>query len=129
MIKNVGDVNRDGASDFVVGAPEYSDSFNEIYRPHGAVFIYHGKKFGEKFEKFDPQQIIMDSSKSSKGFGISAVSLPGVNGYPKLAIGTLSDEIYVYKSRPIISTNVELEIDTLSLDPKFKISDINKYVY
>ena len=151
MVKNIGDVNRDGVNDFVVGAPEFSDSFEQIYRPHGAVFVYHGKKFGEGGE-FEMKQIItpkvpvlpkISSEKpskhppnsppsstftSTKGFGVSAVSLPGSNGYPELAIGTLSDEIFIYKSRPIITTNVDLKIDRPALDPTFKAGDIKNSV-
>ncbi|XP_073401989.1 integrin alpha-6 isoform X2 [Dendrobates tinctorius] len=106
-VKNVGDVNQDGYPDIAVGAP-YADSY-------GKVYIYHGSKDGINLE---PAQIIDGRSTSTKSFGYSVAGNMDIdkNSYPDIAVGSLSDSISVFRSRPVVSIQKTIEVTPDKID-------------
>uniref|UniRef100_A0A669EW55 Integrin alpha-6 n=1 Tax=Oreochromis niloticus TaxID=8128 RepID=A0A669EW55_ORENI len=78
-VENIGDINQDHYGDIAVGAP---------YEGSGLVYLYYGA----------PDGIISSQSKKVKLFGYSLTGNLDVddNQYPDLAVGSLSDSIFVY---------------------------------
>ncbi|XP_078465425.1 integrin alpha-6-like [Lampetra fluviatilis] len=91
----VGDLNQDGFPDVAVGAP---------YDGLGKVFIYHGGSQG-----LNPKatQVIEGEAFSSpiRFFGYSLVGGIDVDGnsYPDIAVGSLSEQVAIIRSRPVVS--------------------------
>ncbi|XP_044158904.1 integrin alpha-6 isoform X2 [Bufo gargarizans] len=100
-VKNVGDVNQDGYPDIAVGAP-YADGF-------GKVYIFHGSESGINQE---PSQVIDGRNTNTKFFGYSVVGNMDLdkNSYPDIAVGSLSDSINVFRSRPVISIKKTIKV-------------------
>lgn len=92
-VENMGDVNLDGYHDVAVGAP---------YDGNGAgnVFIFHGSPKG-----LNKAQVLGGKSHNVKLFGYSLAGNMDLdrNYYPDLAIGSLSDSVFVYRARSVIS--------------------------
>ncbi len=81
-VSSAGDVNGDGYSDVIVGAPEYSNGETE----EGGAFVYYGRK------ESDPNDIsdwMVESDKESAKFGWSVSSAGDVNadGYSDVIVG------------------------------------------
>ncbi|XP_043931476.1 integrin alpha-6 isoform X2 [Protopterus annectens] len=93
-VENIGDINQDGFPDIAVGAP-YDDNM-------GKVYIYHGSRDGINMK---PAQIIDGNSLGRKFFGYSIVGNMDLdlNTYPDIAVGTLSDSVFIFRSRPVVS--------------------------
>uniref|UniRef100_A0A8C4WNB7 Integrin subunit alpha 6 n=1 Tax=Gopherus evgoodei TaxID=1825980 RepID=A0A8C4WNB7_9SAUR len=91
-VENIGDINQDGFPDIAVGAP---------YDDFGKVFIYHGSKNGINTK---PAQILDGKKSSVQYFGYSITGNMDLdrNSYPDIAVGSLSDSVSVYRSRPDI---------------------------
>ncbi|XP_075685574.1 integrin alpha-6 isoform X1 [Rhinoderma darwinii] len=106
-VKNVGDVNQDGYPDIAVGAP-YADGF-------GKVYIYHGSKDGIIQE---PAQVIDGRSTNTKSFGYSIAGNMDLdkNSYPDIAVGSLSDSISVFRSRPVVSIKKRIKVTPDKID-------------
>ncbi|XP_040297054.1 integrin alpha-6 isoform X1 [Bufo bufo] len=106
-VKNVGDVNQDGYPDIAVGAP-YADGF-------GKVYIFHGSKSGINQE---PSQVIDGRNTNTKFFGYSVVGNMDLdkNSYPDIAVGSLSDSINVFRSRPVISIKKTIKVTPDKID-------------
>ncbi|XP_066431947.1 integrin alpha-6 isoform X2 [Eleutherodactylus coqui] len=100
-VKNVGDINQDGYPDIAVGAP-YADGF-------GKVFVYHGSKDGIIRE---PTQVMDGRSTNTKSFGYSIAGNMDLdrNTYPDIAVGSLSDSLSVFRSRPVISIKKTIRV-------------------
>ncbi|KAF4118688.1 integrin alpha-6b [Onychostoma macrolepis] len=126
-VENMGDVNLDGYHDVAVGAPYDSNGA-------GNVYIFHGSPQGLK-----KAQLLEGQNHNVKLFGYSLAGNMDLdrNNYPDLAIGSLSDSVFVYRARSVISiektvttTPKELDLtqkncgDTICLDVKacFKFS-------
>uniref|UniRef100_A0A672PE89 Integrin alpha-6-like n=1 Tax=Sinocyclocheilus grahami TaxID=75366 RepID=A0A672PE89_SINGR len=126
-VENMGDVNLDGYHDVAVGAPYDSNGA-------GNVYIFHGSPQGLK-----KAQVLGGQDHNVKLFGYSLAGNMDLdrNNYPDLAIGSLSDSVFVYRARSVISiektvttTPKELDLtqkncgDTICLDVKacFKFS-------
>ncbi|KAL1282268.1 hypothetical protein QQF64_001071 [Cirrhinus molitorella] len=126
-VENMGDVNLDGYDDVAVGAPYDSNGA-------GNVYVFHGSPQGLK-----KSQVLGGKDHGVKLFGYSLAGNMDLdrNNYPDLAIGSLSDSVFVYRSRSVISiektvttTPKELDLtqkncgDTICLDVKacFKFS-------
>ncbi|XP_063067877.1 integrin alpha-6-like isoform X2 [Engraulis encrasicolus] len=111
-VKNIGDVNLDGYQDVAVGAP-YDDG------GAGKVFIYHGSAEGIQ-EK--PAQVLSAKGQGVQLFGYSLAGNMDLdnNVYPDLAVGSLSDVVHIYRARPVINLekNVEFSPKELSLTKK-----------
>ncbi|XP_068101627.1 integrin alpha-6 isoform X2 [Hyperolius riggenbachi] len=106
-VKSIGDVNQDGFPDIAVGAP-YDGGF-------GKVYIYHGSKDGIT-EK--PAQIIDGKSTNTQSFGYSIAGNMDLdkNTYPDIAIGSLSDSINIFRSRPVVSIKKTLTVTPDKID-------------
>ncbi|KAG8432448.1 hypothetical protein GDO86_016913 [Hymenochirus boettgeri] len=106
-VKNIGDVNQDGFQDIAVGAP-YDDQF-------GKVYIYHGSKNGIIKE---PAQVIEGRSTNTPFFGYSIAGNLDLdqNSYPDIAVGSLSDSVKVFRSRPVISIKKTIEVTPDKID-------------
>ncbi|XP_051559138.1 integrin alpha-6b [Myxocyprinus asiaticus] len=132
-VENMGDVNLDGYHDVAVSAPYDSSEA-------GKVFIYHGSPTG-----LNKAQVLNGKDHNVKLFGYSLAGSMDLDGnhYPDLAIGSLSDSVFVYRARPVISiektvttTPKELDLtqkncgDTICLEVKacFKFS-VNPKTY
>ncbi|XP_038278337.1 integrin alpha-6 isoform X2 [Dermochelys coriacea] len=105
-VENIGDINQDGFPDIAVGAP---------YDDFGKVFIYHGSKNGINTK---PAQIL-DGKKSSVlyfGYSITGNMDLDRNSYPDIAVGSLSDSVSVYRSRPVISIKKMITISPDKID-------------
>ncbi|XP_062404762.1 integrin alpha-6-like [Sardina pilchardus] len=106
-VGSIGDVNQDGFQDIAVGAP---------YEGPGHVYIYHGSAEGI-LEK--PTQIIKGKG-GVKLFGYSLAGNMDVdeNGYPDIAVGSLSDSVFVYRAKPVINIEQTLMITPDGIDVK-----------
>ncbi|KAG8124921.1 hypothetical protein E2320_020203, partial [Naja naja] len=105
-VENIGDVNKDGFPDIAVGAP-YAKEF-------GKVYLYHGSRNGINTK---PAQIL-EGERNVPFFGYSItgnMDLDG-NSYPDIAVGSLSDTVSVYRSRPVISIKKSLTISPDKID-------------
>lgn len=80
-VASAGDVNGDGFSDVIVGAPLYDLGQND----EGAAFIYHGGPGGLS----DTAMTILQSDQDSAWFGIAVSSAGDVdgNGYSDVVVG------------------------------------------
>lgn len=108
-VANIGDINQDGFQDFAVGAPN---------NDHGAgsVYIYHGSSTGLKSTK--AAQILSGEALGMKMFGYSLAGNMDLdkNSYPDLAVGSLSDAVFVYRARPVISIDKEITFTPKDID-------------
>ncbi|XP_074002177.1 integrin alpha-6 isoform X6 [Numenius arquata] len=103
-VENVGDVNQDGYPDIAVGAP---------YDGFGKVYIYHGSKNGINTK---PAQVM----KGTNFFGYSIAGNMDLdkNSYPDIAVGSLSDSVSVFRSRPVISIRRSITVQPDRIDLK-----------
>ncbi|XP_047658078.1 integrin alpha-6-like [Tachysurus fulvidraco] len=115
-VANTGDVNHDGYNDFAVGAPYDNDA-------DGAVYIYFGKN-GHFTQK--DYQVLQGKAHRIKLFGYSLAGNMDIdgNGYPDLAVGSLSDSVLVYRAKPVISIEKSLTLTPSEMD--FKKIDCQK---
>ncbi|XP_075036732.1 integrin alpha-6 isoform X2 [Mixophyes fleayi] len=114
-VKNIGDVNQDGFPDIAVGAP-YDEGF-------GKVYVYHGSTDGI-IEK--PAQIIDGKSTNTQSFGYSIAGNMDLdrNSYPDIAVGSLSDSINVFRSRPVINITKTIKVTPDKIDYNKKNCDV-----
>ncbi|XP_053487838.1 integrin alpha-6 [Ictalurus furcatus] len=115
-VANIGDINHDGYNDFAVGAPYDSDG-------DGAVYIYLGKTghFSQK-----DNQVLLGKTHKIKLFGYSLAGNTDIdgNGYPDLAVGSLSDSVLVYRAKPVIS--IEKSLTLVPSEMNFQERDCQK---
>ncbi|KAJ3645381.1 hypothetical protein Zmor_023047 [Zophobas morio] len=96
---SLGDINKDGFVDVAIGAP-YEEG-------GGAVYIYLGQKGGLSPE---PSQIIKHRGHKTIGYSMSGGLDMDLNEYPDLLIGAYeSDEVILYKTRPIIDISITVD--------------------
>ncbi|KAF7706979.1 hypothetical protein HF521_018197 [Silurus meridionalis] len=100
-VANIGDINQDGYNDLAVGAPYDNDG-------NGAVYIYLGKTGHLQKEN----QVLQGTTHQIKLFGYSLTGNMDIdgNGYPDVAVGSLSDTVHVYRSKPVISIEKSLTL-------------------
>ncbi|XP_007431144.1 integrin alpha-6 isoform X2 [Python bivittatus] len=115
-VENVGDVNKDGFPDIAVGAP-YDGDF-------GKVYLYHGSRNGINTK---PAQILDGGTNNVIFFGYSItgnMDLDG-NSYPDIAVGSLSDSVSVYRSRPVINIKKTIMISPDKIDLNMRNCDVS----
>uniref|UniRef100_A0A8C1C4N2 Integrin, alpha 6b n=1 Tax=Cyprinus carpio carpio TaxID=630221 RepID=A0A8C1C4N2_CYPCA len=105
-VENMGDVNMDGCHDVAVGAPYDSNGA-------GNVYIFHGSPQGLK-----KTQVLGGKDHNVKLFGYSLAGNMDLdrNDYPDLAIGSLSDSVFVYRARSVISIEKTVTTTPKELD-------------
>ncbi|TRY82544.1 hypothetical protein DNTS_005855, partial [Danionella cerebrum] len=99
-VENMGDVNLDGFQDVAVGAPYDSNGA-------GNVYIFQGSPQGLK-----KAQVLGGKAHNVKLFGYSLAGNMDLdnNYYPDLAVGSLSDSVFVYRARSVV--NIEKTVTT-----------------
>uniref|UniRef100_H3C4H1 Integrin, alpha 6b n=1 Tax=Tetraodon nigroviridis TaxID=99883 RepID=H3C4H1_TETNG len=107
-VANLGDINQDGYHDFAVGAPNDNNGA-------GKVFIFHGSKLALQSKKAGQ---VLTAKPGVKMFGYSLASNMDLdkNSYPDLAVGSLSDEVFVYRARPVINVKKDIQLSTKEID-------------
>ncbi|KAM8732326.1 integrin alpha-6-like isoform 2-T2 [Acanthopagrus schlegelii] len=105
-VENIGDVNKDGYGDIAVGAP---------YDGSGRVYLYCGSPKGIHKKA---AQVLSPGSKTVSLFGYSLSGNLDVddNQYPDLAVGSLSDSVFIYKARPVVSVSSSLTVTPRVID-------------
>ncbi|NXR97643.1 ITA6 protein, partial [Oxylabes madagascariensis] len=90
--------------DIAVGAP---------YDGFGKVYIYHGSENGINTK---PAQILDGEKTNTNFFGYSIAGNMDLdkNSYPDVAVGSLSDSVNVYRSRPVISIRRNITLILIS---------------
>ncbi|KAM3604567.1 uncharacterized protein V6R79_013194 [Siganus canaliculatus] len=108
-VENLGDINLDGYGDFAVGAPYEDDNT-------GTVYIYHGSATGLSSKK--AAQVLSGRSVQASHFGYSLAGNMDLdmNSYPDLAVGSLSDSVFLYKTRPVINIKKEIKLTPPEID-------------
>eukprot|EP00079_Xenopus_tropicalis_P039193 XP_017952964.1 PREDICTED: integrin alpha-6 isoform X2 [Xenopus tropicalis] len=98
---------KDSMFDIAVGAP-YDDGF-------GKVYVYHGSKDGIISE---PAQVIEGRSTNTRFFGYSIAGDMDLdqNSYPDIAVGSLSDSVKVFRSRPVITIKKTIKVTPDRID-------------
>ncbi|XP_040290983.1 integrin alpha-3 [Bufo bufo] len=107
-VANIGDINQDGFVDLAVGAP-----FEET----GKLYIYISNSNGVRSK---PSQIIDGSQVGGiQMFGYSLNGGMDVDGnsYPDLLVGSLSDQMALLRSRPVINISKEFSVTPTLVDP------------
>ncbi|XP_062434250.1 integrin alpha-6 isoform X2 [Rhea pennata] len=112
-VENIGDINQDGFPDIAVGAP---------YDGFGKVYIYHGSKNGINTK---PAQILHGEKTGTNFFGYSIAGNMDLdkNSYPDIAVGSLSDSVSVFRSRPVVSIRKSITVHPDRIDLKKKSSE------
>ncbi|XP_004674596.1 PREDICTED: integrin alpha-6 isoform X2 [Condylura cristata] len=108
-VKNIGDINQDGYPDIAVGAP---------YDDMGKVFIYHGSASGINTK---PTQVL-EGKTHSFGYSIAGNMDLDRNSYPDIAVGSLSDSVAVFRSRPVINIQKTVTVTPNRIDLHQKTS-------
>ncbi|XP_026060150.1 integrin alpha-6b isoform X2 [Carassius auratus] len=105
-VENMGDVNLDGYHDVAVGAPYDSNGA-------GNVYIFHGSLKG-----LERAQVLGGKDHNVKLFGYSLAGNMDLdrNNYPDLAVGSLSDSVFVYRARSVISIEKTVTTTPKELD-------------
>uniref|UniRef100_A0A3Q4I6W5 Integrin, alpha 6b n=1 Tax=Neolamprologus brichardi TaxID=32507 RepID=A0A3Q4I6W5_NEOBR len=104
-VENLGDINLDGYDDFAVGAP-YDD------KGKGKVYIYYGSATGQ----ISPKVLPGPSGVKLFGYSLAGNMDLDYNSYPDLAVGSLSDSVFVYKARPVIDIQKKITITPKEID-------------
>ncbi|KAM6948348.1 integrin alpha-6-like [Aplochiton taeniatus] len=105
-VENMGDINLDGFHDFAVGAP-YDDG------GAGKVYIYHG---AAKFSTEPAQVLTAQPGTRMFGYSLAGNMDLDLNSYPDLAVGSLSDGVFIYRSRTVVSIKKEVKTSPKEID-------------
>uniref|UniRef100_A0A8C2N9U8 Integrin alpha-2 domain-containing protein n=1 Tax=Capra hircus TaxID=9925 RepID=A0A8C2N9U8_CAPHI len=135
----VADLNNDGWTDLVVGAPYFferqeelggavlavlgdlnQDGFPDLavgapFDGDGKVFIYHGSSLGVVTK---PSQVLEGEAVGIKSFGYSLSGGLDVDGnhYPDLLVGSLDDTAALFRARPVLHVSHEVSILPRAID-------------
>ncbi|KAL6464686.1 hypothetical protein MHYP_G00270030 [Metynnis hypsauchen] len=105
-VSSVGDLDQDGYGDVAVGAPFDGD---------GKVFIFRGSATGIDTK---PSQVLDGVNAGVKRFGYSISGGLDIDGnlYPDLAVGSLSDQVVLYRSRPVVHVSRDISLKPQQID-------------
>ncbi|KAI4879529.1 hypothetical protein NFI96_031891 [Prochilodus magdalenae] len=105
-VSSVGDLDQDGYGDIAVGAPFDGD---------GKVFIFRGSATGIDTK---PSQVLDGLNAGVKRFGYSISGGLDIDGnlYPDLAVGSLSDQVVLYRSRPVLHVSRDISMKPQQID-------------
>uniref|UniRef100_A0A672LN35 Integrin subunit alpha 7 n=1 Tax=Sinocyclocheilus grahami TaxID=75366 RepID=A0A672LN35_SINGR len=105
-VSSAGDLDQDGYEDIAVGAPFDGD---------GKVFIYRGSSSGIDTK---PSQVLdgLNAGVKQLGYSISGGLDVDGNFYPDLAIGSLSDQVVLYRSCPVVHVIRDISIEPQYID-------------
>ncbi|XP_048110159.1 integrin alpha-7 isoform X1 [Alosa alosa] len=105
-VSSVGDLDQDGYGDIAVGAPFDGD---------GKVFIYRGAASGLHTK---PSQVLDGVTVGVERFGYSISGGLDIDGnqYPDLVVGSLSDQVVLYRSSPVIHILRDITIEPQYID-------------
>ncbi|XP_064347204.1 integrin alpha-7 isoform X9 [Camelus dromedarius] len=135
----VADLNNDGWTDLIVGAPYFferqeelggavlavlgdlnQDGFPDIavgapFDGDGKVFIYHGSSLGLVITA---SQVLEGEAVGIKSFGYSLSGGLDVDGnhYPDLLVGSLADTAVLFRARPVLHVSHEVSILPRTID-------------
>ncbi|XP_057557835.1 integrin alpha-7 isoform X4 [Hippopotamus amphibius kiboko] len=135
----VADLNNDGWTDLVVGAPYFferqeelggavlavlgdlnQDGFPDLavgapFDGDGKVFIYHGSSLGVVAT---PSQVLEGEAVDVRSFGYSLSGGLDVDGnhYPDLLVGSLADTAVLFRARPVLHVSHEVSILPRTID-------------
>uniref|UniRef100_A0A669DKF4 Integrin alpha-6 n=1 Tax=Oreochromis niloticus TaxID=8128 RepID=A0A669DKF4_ORENI len=109
-VENIGDINQDHYGDIAVGAP---------YEGSGLVYLYYGAPDGVNKK---PAQVNL----LMKLFGYSLTGNLDVddNQYPDLAVGSLSDSIFVYSKAFLFQRNIKDKLQNIPISVTVSLSSI-----
>ncbi|XP_017305588.1 integrin alpha-7 isoform X2 [Ictalurus punctatus] len=105
-VSATGDLDLDGYTDFAVGAP---------FDGQGKVFIFRGSAEGIDTKA---SQVLdgLNAGVSRFGYSISGgLDIDG-NLYPDLAVGSLSDQVVLFRSRPVIQVIRDISVEPQHID-------------
>ncbi|KAK1799819.1 hypothetical protein P4O66_006347 [Electrophorus voltai] len=115
------DLNQDGWTDLIVGAPNFFDRKAEI---GGAVYIFLNP--ASHWEKARPIRLngTYDSMFGMTVSSIGDLDQDGYGGgldidgnlYPDLAVGSLSDQVVIYRSRPVVHVIRDISMEPQDID-------------
>uniref|UniRef100_A0A8D0D9M6 Integrin alpha-2 domain-containing protein n=1 Tax=Sander lucioperca TaxID=283035 RepID=A0A8D0D9M6_SANLU len=103
-VENLGDINQDGFQDFAVGAPHSDVGV-------GKVHIYHGSATG-----LSSKNAAQVCNKPLFGYSLAGNMDLDKNAYPDLAVGSLSDSVFVYRARPVVNIKKEIKFSPEVID-------------
>ena len=129
-VTNLGDINMDGVNDLAVGAPGDDDGV-------GRVYIFHGHSDPNRGVDQNPSQIIKGTELNSTsniqvtgfGYSLSGSLDMDLNGYPDLTVGSLSDMAFLYRTRPIVNIQANLNPSDAKIDINSTTSKSNLVDY
>ncbi|XP_051271456.1 integrin alpha-7 isoform X3 [Dicentrarchus labrax] len=105
------DLNKDGWTDLIVGAPNFFDRKAEI---GGAVYVYLNP-FGHWDDQARPIRL-NGTYDSMFGITVSNIGDLDQDGYGDIAVGSLNDAVVLFRSRPVIHVNRVISIDPQDID-------------
>nr|XP_020649679.1 integrin alpha-3 isoform X1 [Pogona vitticeps] len=109
-VASIGDIDKDDFQDIAIGAP---------FEGSGKVYIYHSS-VGGLVDK--PRQIIsgedIGPGITTLGYSFSGGMDVDGNSYPDLLVGTLSENILLFRARPVINiVSKTFTVTPSTLDP------------
>ncbi|TWW54337.1 Integrin alpha-6 VLA-6, partial [Takifugu flavidus] len=109
----VADFNGDGWEDLAVGAPQF-------YKKDELILLleHHMMGLAECIFTVARQTVLSSRSRSVTLFGYSLSGNLDVddNLYPDLAVGSLSDSVFVYRARPVVRVSSTLRVTPDNID-------------
>ncbi|XP_019873902.1 integrin alpha-PS2 isoform X2 [Aethina tumida] len=109
-LSTLGDLNRDGYDDFVVGAPY--DGKNG----RGAVYIYYGSSEGVRLkygQVIYAEDLNVGYPVTTFGFSVTGGLDMDGNEYPDMGVGAyLSDTAFFFRARPVVKVDAFVKFNT-----------------